>query len=71
MMFWKYIDAIDHPENFPFPVVSGDIELEDSPKMSFDEYDRERRRIADSYNSLMELILTRKSLTTSFQRCIL
>lgn len=60
-MFWKYIDAIDHPENYPFPDVPGDIVLEDSPKMSFDEYDRERRRIEDSYNVLMELIRTRKS----------
>ena len=60
-MFWKYIDAIDHPENYPFPDVSGDIVLEDAPKMSFDEYDEERRRIEDSYNVLMELIRTRKS----------
>lgn len=65
MMFWKYIDAIDHPENYPFPEVSGDIELEDYPRMTPDEYESESRRIMDSYTALMELISTRKALTFS------
>ena len=63
MMFWKYLDAIDHPEKYPFPDVSGDIVLEDWPKMSFEECDKERRRIEDSYSVLMELISTRRGLT--------
>ncbi len=63
MMFWKYIDAIDHPERVPFPKCDEDVVWDDPPEPKpMWWYEKRERRKMDSYRALMELIATRKGV---------